>query len=456
VRGDLQILDIPQSTFSPVVSWITVRLLFVLTVARGLHSTTIDFNNAFVQSKLPEPIYLELPPGYASLNGSNHVYKVSKSLYGDVRASKLWYKHLRDILIHQLKFTISKIDSCLFIRKGIIFIFYVDDGIIISHDSKMIEHFIAELQSAGLDFGIEDDYAGYLGVEIKPNEDGSLLLSQTGLIERIIADLGLTNSPSHKSTPVMEVLSHFSSSPPFDDTYNYRSVLGKLMYLSANTRCELSFANHQCARFSINPRKPHGTALKRIGRYLLGTRDKGTIVRPTDELTLDCYADADFAGLFASSDPEDPKSVRSRTGFVILLGTTPIAWVSKLQSETALSTMESEYIALSQSLRVLLPLRQLLQEVSHTLGLSIHSNSLIQSTIFEDNQACYQLATSDPPRMTPRSKSIAIKYHWFREHLRPGEVEIKPIPSQQQLADIFTKPLSPVNFERLRNQLLGW
>jgi len=118
--------------------------------------------------------------------------------------------------------------------------------------------------------------------------------------------------------------------------------------------------------------------------------------------------------------------------------------------------MESEYIALSQALRVLLPLRQLLQEVSQTLGLSIHSNSLIQSTIFEDNQACYQLATSDPPRMTPRSKSIAIKYHWFREHLRPGEVEIKPIPSQQQLADIFTKPLSPVNFERLRKQLLGW
>jgi hypothetical protein len=210
---------------------------------------------------------------------------------------------------------------------------------------------------------------------VKSNQDGSLLLSQSGLIKQIIAGLRLTNSPSIKKTPVTEVLSHFSTSPPFDDTYNYRSVLGKLMYLSSNTHCELSFAIHQCASFSINQRKQHGTALKRIGIYLLGTIDKGTIVRLTDELILNCYADADFAGMFTSSDSDDPKSVRSRTGFIILLGTTPIAWVSKLQSETALSTMESEYIALSQALRVLLPLRQLLKEICHLLMFSSNPNS---------------------------------------------------------------------------------
>ena len=228
------------------------------------------------------------------------------------------------------------------------------------------------------------------------------------------------------------------------------------MYLSANTRGELSFANHQCARFAVDPREPHATAIKRIGRYLIGTRDKGTIIRKSNELNLTCYADADFAGMFSVTNPDDPKSVKSRTGFVILLGTTPIAWVSKLQSETALSTMEAEYIALSQALRVLLPLRRLLQEVCQPLSLSDKSDTLIRSTIFEDNQACLQLATSDPPRMTPRSKSIAVKYHWFREHLRSGEVEIKGISSEDQLADIFTKPLSPALFEKLRMSLLGW
>jgi hypothetical protein len=332
----------------------------------------------------------------------------------------------------------------------------VDDGIIVANDQRIIDSFISELRMAGLDLSIEDDYAGYLGVEVKQNKDGSLLLSQTGLIEQIISDLGLINSSSFKKTPASEVLSHCVASPPFDDTYNYRSVLGKLMYVSSNTRCELSFANHQCARFSTNPRKSHGGALKRIGRYLLGTKDKGTIVYPTDELTLNCYVDADFAGMFASSDPEDPKSVKSRTGFVILLGTTPIAWASKLQTDTALSTMESEYIALSQALRILLPLRELLREICGPLNVIGDAGSIIRSTIFEDNQACYQLATTDPPRMTPRSKSIAIKYHWFREHLRPGEVEIASIASQEQLADIFTKPLSPTIFEYFRMKLLGW
>ena len=300
------------------------------------------------------------------------------------------------------------------------------------------------------------DYAGYLGVDVKHNPDGTLLLSQTGLIDSIISDLGLSDSPCFKTTPATEILSHYKSSPPFDASFNYRSVLGKIMYLSSNTRCDLSFANHQCARFSIDPRTPHATALKRIGRYLLGTRTQGTIVRPTDCLSLHCYADADFAGMFSSMDPEDPTSIKSRTGFVILLGTTPISWSSKLQTEIVLSTMESEYIALSQSLRVLLPLRQVLQEVTKALHLTTTPQAPIYSTIFEDNQACFKLATSDPPRMTPRSKSIAIKYHWFREHLIPGEVELKPISSELQLADIFTKPLSTMLFVRLRKQLLGW
>jgi hypothetical protein len=71
-----------------------VSLLFVLTAARKLQSKTIDFNNAFAQSRLPEPIYVELTPGYASLNGKDYVCKVTESLYAEIRAAKLWYQHL--------------------------------------------------------------------------------------------------------------------------------------------------------------------------------------------------------------------------------------------------------------------------------------------------------------------------------------------------------------------------
>jgi hypothetical protein len=118
--------------------------------------------------------------------------------------------------------------------------------------------------------------------------------------------------------------------------------------------------------------------------------------------------------------------------------------------------MEAEYISLAQALRVLLPLRIILEEISNHLHLKHDPHAVIKSTIFEDNQACLALATSDPPKLTPRLKSIAVKYHWFHEHLEPGVIELRAIASSFHLADIFTKPLAPAAFLYLRKQLLGW
>jgi hypothetical protein len=210
-------------------------------------------------------------------------------------------------------------------------------------------------------------------------------MSQTGLIKRILVDLGLADSTSTKATPAADILGPFKTSPPFEESFNYRSVIGKIPYMSSNTRCKVTLANHQCARFSINPCSPHGAAVNRIGRYLLGSRNKGMIIKPTKDITLDCYADANFAGLFSTSDPNDPKSLKSRSGYVIMLGQIPISWGSKLQFETALSTMEAEYISLSQALCIHLPLHIVLDEVSTFLHLKHNLHSLIKSTIFEDN-----------------------------------------------------------------------
>jgi hypothetical protein len=99
-------------------------------------------------------------------------------------------------------------------------------------------------------------------------------------------------------------------------------------------------------------------------------------------------------------DPEDPKSVKSRTGLVILLSTTPISCSSKIQKEIALSTMESDYIAVFQSLCVLIPLCKVLQELTKALQLIPTPQTPIHTTIFEDNQACLKLATSNPPHIT--------------------------------------------------------
>ena len=98
-----------------------------------------------------------------------------------------------------------------------------------------------------------------------------------------------------------------------------------LTYLARNTRPDIEYAVHQCSRFQCEPRKPHGNAIKRIGRYLLGTKDKGLSFKPSNHLShFECYVDADFADNYTSETCEDPNSVKSRTGCVIKYGGIPI------------------------------------------------------------------------------------------------------------------------------------
>jgi hypothetical protein len=188
---------------------------------------------------------------------------------------------------------------------------------------------------------------------------------------------------------------------------------------------------------------------------LKGTRDKGLVFTPDEEMKLDCYVDADFAGLWNVEDKQDPVCVKSRTGFCLTLGNCPLIWVSRLQSEIALSTTEAEYIALSQAMRDLLPMRTLLQEVGTALKLQFATPAIVHSTVFEDNNGALSLATS--PRITPRTKHIAVKYHHFRDSVgKDKQIDIVKIDTSIQKADIFTKGLPAEKFQGLRKLLMGW
>ena len=153
-------------------------------------------------------------------------------------------------------------------------------------------------------------------------------------------------------------------------------------------------------------------AVKRIVRYLLGTKDKGLIFKPDIAQGLDCYVDADFAGLWRYEPDQDPACVRSRTGYAITLGGCPVTWVSKLQTEIALSTLEAEYIALSTAMRDLVPMRRLLKEVGEKCKLDFVKNAMVHSTIFEDNNGALGLATA--PKLTPRTKHIGVSITGLR------------------------------------------
>jgi hypothetical protein len=149
----------------------------------------------------------------------------------------------------------------------------------------------------------------------------------------------------------------------------------------------------------------------------------------------------------------DVNMAKSRTGYIISFSGCPITWASKLQTQIALSTTEAEYIVLSQSLREVIPMINLMTEVNR-LGVCTYCNvPKVYCKAFEDNSGALELAKA--PKMIPRTKHISLVFHHFRDYVRRGLIVIYPVGTLEQLADIFTKPLSSVLFEKHKKKITG-
>ena len=477
VRGDQQIEGVDFfDTFAPVVQWSTVRMMFILSLQLGLASTQVDYVSAFCQAPIEEEVYVGLPRGWESLNNMNipqkfkrnHVLKLKRSMYGLRQSPRNFFKHLKKNL-EIAGFVQSENDPCLFISDNVICVCYVDDCLWWSPEQRYIDEAIERVK-VNMDLEVEDSVDGFLGISVDrklgDNGEEEIHLKQKGLIDRVITALGLDKENSNGiRTPAPDApLPQDKEGEPHDLGFNYASVVGMAMYLCNNSRPELAFAVHQCARHSFNPTRKHAEYLKRIGRYLISTRDQGLIIRCDQDrsiLDIECFVDADFAGMFSHEDKNDPHCVRSRTGFVIMMGGSPIVWKSNLQPIIASSTMESEYIALSTACKELIPLRRAAKEIAKACGVSREERASMHTTIWEDNVGAMTLANLELPQMTPRSKAIGVRYHWFRQYVsqnqgEDGGIVIKKVDTKNQIADIFTKGLGRQMFERLRKMLAGW
>lgn len=443
-------------TWAPVAQWSTIRTVMILAIKLNWCSIQCDITAAFIHAHLPasEEIYVHQPRGFNVK--PNHVLRLTRTLYGLRQSPRHFFTYLTERLVRQgLK--PSNLDPCLFLSKDLIVIVYVDDLLIYAQNESTIDDFILRMNSEDVALRKEGTAEGYLGVDIA-RVDASIHLTQVGLTRRIIAALGLDDKYSNSCSTPCECapLPKDENGEPASGMINYASVVGMLLYLCGHSRPDISFAVHQCARYSFAPTRRHEQALIRIGRYLKGTIDKGIILNPCSELRLDCYPDADFAGLWSHEDSHDPHCVRSRTGYVITFSDCPVIWVSKLQTAIALSTMEAEYIALSQSCKDLFPIMDLINEISTTMKLPFQPSPHLHVKIHEDNVGALTLGKLEPRRMTPRSKHYALKYHWFREHIGPRNIILVKIDTSDQLGDIFTKGLGKVLFQQLRKKLMGW
>jgi hypothetical protein len=186
-------------------------------------------------------------------------------------------------------------------------------------------------------------------------------LTQTGLIEKVIKDGGMEYCKKLSTPAETSPFGADLQGLPFNETWEYASLVGMLMYLASSTRPDISYVVHQAARYSHGTKNYHAIAVNRILRYLKVTAYKGIIFKPNKSNKIDCHVDSYFDGLFGVEDGLKPICAKSRSGYVIKFCDVPIIWVSKMETQISLSTMEAEYIALSQSMRDLIPIREILK-----------------------------------------------------------------------------------------------
>ena len=453
-RGDLM-KNYGFETFSAVCAWSTIRMVLVLALTWGWTTCTCDYSNAFIHATLDTPVWIKIPKGYESTMPGQTCLKLKRSLYGTSFAPKLWSDTLSKAL-QDYGLVPSKHDPCLYSKPGVMACCYVDDLILAFKDQRERDTFFAKMEELGFTLTMDDTLESFLGIKFERHKNGSFTLTQPGLIQKIIDATNMRNcNPVHTPATPNQTLGKDPDGEAMTDTWSYQSVTGMLLYLSTNTRTDINFAVSQVCRFNHSPKQSHAAAVKRIVRYLAGTADKGMIMQPDGTLSLNCWSDADFAGLYKVDPHTDVTSAKSRMGYIIKLGNCVVVCKSQLISSVCLATAEAEYYSLSNCLRVLLPLRRTLQELAENLEVPANLQaSTMASTAFEDNSAALSLATNH--RLTSRTRHYHCQAHFFWDEVRQGTLVPTACPTNLMDADMLTKSLSRVPFEANRKRVMGW
>lgn len=434
IKGYSQKKDIDfHETFSPVARSSTIRAVLSVAAKEKLSLAQFDVSTAFLYGTLNEEIYMKPPEGYA--NDKKLVFKLKKSLYGLKQAPLCWNRCITDYIV-QIGFNQSKSDPCLFTRKRggerIILALYVDDGLIASTSEKETTFFLEEMKKR---FKLTTKPATYfLGMEIERQSDGSILLHQKAYANRVLERFGMEECKP-VATPILKAEDMKAMNNDQEvkvSTFPYRQAVGALAYLMTGTRPDIAYAVSVVSRNLNSPTKDDVQIVKRIMRYIKGTIDHGIKYTPDCDADLKCYSDADHGG--------DANTGRSTSGILCMFAGGAISWNSKRQNVVAISSTEAEIYAASETAREIIWLKRILKDIT---GDDCHAYLCV------DNESAIKIA-KNPPEFHQRTKHIRLRAFFIRDCIQEGNIDIRHVNSEKQIADMLTKSLYGPRIKELK------
>lgn len=405
----------------------------------------MDVKTAYLHAPIEEEIYMDQPEGFEQTKSGQHmVYKLKKSLYGLKQSGRNWYKLLNDYL-EQNDFKRNLSDHCVY-RKDIehetlLIIIWVDDLIIAASKMNLLETFKDTMKSK---FNMKDlgKISNFLGIQFVQKEN-EIRMNQKGYIQRMLERFGMSECKPRSSPCELKTDITTSEGNDKNETVNprgYREIVGSLIYAMTCTRPDISWVVSRLSQTLAHPTREDLLTAKQVLRYLKGTNDYELIFRKSNEdLDLIAYSDSDWA-----SSVNDR---RSTTGYCFALTKQGpvISWKTRKQPTVALSTCEAEYIGLATTTQESMYLIQLLN--------GMDKKRYTHTKIFGDNQGA--IALSKNPVKRQRSKHIDVKYHFIRDALNEGKINIEYCPSEEMAADILTKPVTRVRLTKFQKWFFG-
>lgn len=449
-KGYSQIQDIDyQETFSPTARMTSIRTLVHLAVQNDWEVHQMDVKAAFLNAPIDVELYVEQPEGYEvkSKSGKKLVLKLNKSLYGLKQSGRNWNTKLHEQLLEQ-GFAQSRVDPCVYTKDlnqptgdQAVIVVWVDDILIAASNASFMKAIKVKMN---LTFKMKDlgKVSWFLGIQfLHDPRDGSITMSQSQYIEKLLLKFGMHDCKP-KYTPCDVNLNKFCDEPaePADEKM-YKEMVGSLIYLMTATRPDLCYIVTRLSQYMARPTLNHMIAAKHVLRYLKATIGQTLIYRKSETpMKLVGACDADWGNL------ADRKSI---TGYCFMISDKGpcISWKSKKQQTVALSTCEAEYMSMCAATQEGIFLKALIKDMKPG------TSDTESFTLMCDNQGA--IALSKNPVSHQRSKHIDIRYHFVRDQVQNGTMNIVYLPTDQNWSDMFTKPVSRTKLQMFKPTLMG-